>query len=442
MTRKFFAGIAFGVSLSIFSLSGCGGGGTEATAPTVPVRVSLNSSLVNVSPSGTFDFDATVAGTANTSVTWNVVGGSPSGTVSADGIYTAPTLPGIYRVEAVSIADPSVKGIATVTVTTGINVTIVQQNIPLKTYDDFQFTANVTGTGNTEVQWSVSGAGAAGTITNQGLYTAPSTPGTYTISAKSTADLTKNFTTTIVVSNGLETKIKSPTTQLISVPTSTVKFNAKVVGSSSRALTFSADGGTIVAGAANTDGSIPATWTAPTTPGIYTITATSTSDPSKTSTQTVKVVSSAKAVFSIADRGEFTINLDSVGAPATAANFVSLVNDKFYDGIRFHRIETTLIQGGSPPSRTAALDSDEVRNGGPGYTIDLETTPTSHVRGVISMASVSGVPNSAGSQFFIMKADEPAYDGQYASFGTISSGLNVIDTVILGDTITSIVITE
>lgn len=442
MTRNVFAGIAFGVALFTFGLSGCGGGGTDTVAPTVAVRVTLNSSTVNVSPGGTHDFDATITGTANTAIAWSVVGGSPSGTVNSDGVYTAPTLPGIYRVEAVSVADPSVKGIATVTVTTGVNITINEQNVPLKTFDDFQFSANVTGTGTTEVQWSVSGAGAAGTITNQGLYTAPSTPGTYTISAKSAVDLTKNFTTTVVISSGLETKIKSPTTQLVSVPTSKVKFNAKVVGSNSRALTYSADGGSIVAGAVNPDGSVPATWTAPSTPGIYTITATSTTDPSRTSTRTVKVVSAAKAVVDIADRGSFTIDLDIAGAPATAANFVSLVNDKFYDGIRFHRIETSLIQGGSPASRTAALDSDEVRNGGPGYTINLETTALSHLRGVISMASVSGVPNSAGSQFFIMKTDTPAYDGQYASFGSISSGLSVIDAVILGDTITSIVITE
>ena len=113
-------------------------------------------------------------------------------------------------------------------------------------------------------------------------------------------------------------------------------------------------------------------------------------------------------------------------APNTVNNFVSLVNKGFYDGVIFHRvIPGFMIQGGDPKG---------IGVGGPGYSIKGEFTANGfkndlkHSRGVLSMARTSA-PNSAGSQFFIMHEDSPHLDGQYAAFGKITEGLDVVDRI-------------
>jgi len=113
-------------------------------------------------------------------------------------------------------------------------------------------------------------------------------------------------------------------------------------------------------------------------------------------------------------------------APNTVSNFVSLANSGFYNGIIFHRvIEDFMIQGGDPTG---------MGTGGPGYRIAGEFTANGfknnlkHSRGVLSMAR-SMMPNSAGSQFFIMHADSPHLDGQYASFGKLIEGFDVLDEI-------------
>lgn len=114
-------------------------------------------------------------------------------------------------------------------------------------------------------------------------------------------------------------------------------------------------------------------------------------------------------------------------APKTVANFLELVDKKFYDGLIFHRvIPGFMIQGGCPEGSGM---------GGPGHTIDGEFSangvdnPLKHSRGVISMARAMD-PNSAGSQFFIMVEDAPHLDGQYASFGSVTEGLDVVDRIV------------
>ena len=113
-------------------------------------------------------------------------------------------------------------------------------------------------------------------------------------------------------------------------------------------------------------------------------------------------------------------------APNTVANFVELANAGFYDGLIFHRvIPGFMIQGGDPQGTGF---------GGPGYGIKGEFAANgfennlSHERGVISMAR-SADPDSAGSQFFIMHADYPALDGQYAAFGRVIEGIEAVDHV-------------
>lgn len=113
-------------------------------------------------------------------------------------------------------------------------------------------------------------------------------------------------------------------------------------------------------------------------------------------------------------------------APISVNNFISLINEGFYDGIIFHRvIEGFMIQGGDPKG---------TGTGGPGYSIKGEFRANGvenslrHSRGVLSMARTM-IPDSAGSQFFIMHQDSPHLDGQYAAFGKVTEGMDVVDAI-------------
>lgn len=130
--------------------------------------------------------------------------------------------------------------------------------------------------------------------------------------------------------------------------------------------------------------------------------------------------------FEMKDGDVFHVELYPEIAPNTVNNFISLTKKGYYDGLCFHRvIEGFMIQGGDPKGNGT---------GGPGYSIRGEFTRNGfkndlkHKRGVISMAR-SMMPNSAGSQFFIMHKDSPHLDGQYAAFGAVISGIEVIDKI-------------
>ena len=127
------------------------------------------------------------------------------------------------------------------------------------------------------------------------------------------------------------------------------------------------------------------------------------------------------------DGGVIDLELDAQAAPITVENFLKLVNDGFYDGLTFHRIiPGFMIQGGCP---------DGTGMGGPGWHIKGEfarngvPNPIKHTRGVISMARAMD-PNSAGSQFFIMVANAPHLDGDYASFGMVIEGQEEADRIV------------
>lgn len=131
--------------------------------------------------------------------------------------------------------------------------------------------------------------------------------------------------------------------------------------------------------------------------------------------------------FEMADGDKFYAELYPDVAPNTVNNFISLVKKGFYNGLTFHRvISGFMIQGGDPKGNGT---------GGPGYTIrgefaknGFKTNNLKHTRGVISMAR-SMMPNSAGSQFFIMHEDAPHLDGQYAAFGKVIEGMEVVDKI-------------
>ena len=132
------------------------------------------------------------------------------------------------------------------------------------------------------------------------------------------------------------------------------------------------------------------------------------------------------ATIEMENGGVMKIELYPEVAPQSVRNFISLANKGFYNGVIFHRvIRSFMIQGGDPQG---------LGIGGPGYSIYGEfksngfDNPVKHERGVISMARTN-VPNSAGSQFFIMHKDAPHLDGQYAAFGKITKGIEVVDKI-------------
>ena len=135
--------------------------------------------------------------------------------------------------------------------------------------------------------------------------------------------------------------------------------------------------------------------------------------------------------LTMTDGSVIKIELYPEVAPNTVRNFISLINEKFYDGLTFHRvISGFMIQGGCPQGNGM---------GGPDYQIKGEFNQNgfqndlAHSRGVISMARAMS-PNSAGSQFFIMHQDAPHLDGAYAAFGMVIEGMDVVDKIAAVDT--------
>ncbi len=132
-------------------------------------------------------------------------------------------------------------------------------------------------------------------------------------------------------------------------------------------------------------------------------------------------------IITMEDGGEITLELYPDKAPNTVNNFLSLASMGFYDGLTFHRvISGFMIQGGDPNGNGT---------GGPGYTIKGEfsmngckSNDIKHARGVVSMARATR-PDSAGSQFFIMHSNASYLDGQYAAFGRVIDGMDVVDRI-------------
>ncbi|MBQ4556016.1 MAG: peptidylprolyl isomerase [Clostridia bacterium] len=124
--------------------------------------------------------------------------------------------------------------------------------------------------------------------------------------------------------------------------------------------------------------------------------------------------------------GIIKVELDNVAAPQTAANFEKLVKEGFYDGLIFHRvINGFMIQGGDPTGTGCGGSGENIIGE---FAMNGHLNPISHVRGVISMAR-SQHPDSASSQFFIVHADALFLDGQYAAFGKVVEGMEVVDEI-------------
>lgn len=124
--------------------------------------------------------------------------------------------------------------------------------------------------------------------------------------------------------------------------------------------------------------------------------------------------------------GTIALELDADVAPITVENFANLVNEGFYNGLTFHRIISGfMIQGGDPLGNGTGGSSKTIKGE---FASNGVKNSISHVRGTISMAR-SSMPNSASSQFFIVHQDSTFLDGQYAAFGTVTSGMEVVDKI-------------
>ena len=150
--------------------------------------------------------------------------------------------------------------------------------------------------------------------------------------------------------------------------------------------------------------------------------------PAEKTSEFIEGKSNPIATIKVKDYGTITVELYYDKAPNTVKNFISLANKGFYDGLTFHRvIEGFMIQGGCP---------NGTGTGGPGYSIKGEfanngfaTNDIKHVRGTISMGRRGNDMDSAGSQFFICQEDYSYGDGDYAAFGMVTDGMDVVDKI-------------
>lgn len=130
--------------------------------------------------------------------------------------------------------------------------------------------------------------------------------------------------------------------------------------------------------------------------------------------------------INIKDYGTIKVELDADAAPITVTNFMKLVEEGFYDGLTFHRIISGfMIQGGDPNGNGTGGSSETIKGE---FALNGYENPISHTRGVISMAR-SQVLDSASSQFFIMHQDGTYLDGQYAAFGEVTEGIEIVDAI-------------
>ena len=314
------------------------------------VGITLTPTSASMQSGTTKQFSATVTGSSNTSVTWSATGGS----VSSAGLYTAPGSAGTYTVTATSAADTTKKASATVTVTAAaaVSVSVSPTTASLNAGTTKTFTATVTGSSNTAVTWTATG----GTVSSAGLYTAPSSAGTYTVTATSAADTTKKASATVTVTSTAAVAVSISPTSTALAPNANTTFTATVSNSSNTAVTWSASGGTI----SGTGNSI--TYTAPSSTGSYTVTATSMADTSKQASATITDASNSAGKFegygANATGGSNVVhvtNTSSSGSGSFAAAIASSGNHVVFDvggtiSGTFYIPSNTTIDGFSAPS--------------------------------------------------------------------------------------------
>jgi Bacterial Ig-like domain (group 2) len=338
--------ILFSIIVFLLISIGCGGGGNSSSGNSgTEVSVAISPTTATVNAGGTQQFQATVTGSNNTGVLWqvnNVTGGSAAnGTISTSGLYTAPptTVAIQVTVSAVSVADPTKTASATVTVNpvaTG-TVTVSPATATIAVGGTQQFTVTMMGGSEVNVTWSVDGItggnSSVGTISSSGLYTAPSTAGMHTITATSVSNISGSAAVSVILLT------LSPTSASLS-PNGTQQFTANVQGTNNTAVTWSVDG---VAGGNNTVGTISSSglYTAPPAPGMHTVTATSAALPSYSVNASVTVTGAPPGVVSVltyhnddvrdgANLNETTLNPSNVNSTQFGKLFALPVDAQVY----------------------------------------------------------------------------------------------------------------
>jgi hypothetical protein len=292
-------------------------GRTTSSAATLNV-VAAGAVAIAVSPnnttvvSGTTQlFTATVTGTSNTAVTWSVSGAGCSGTacgnISGGGLYTAPASvpsPATLQVTVTSVADPTKSASASVTIVAAaaILLSISPTSASVPTASVGSFTATVTGTPNTAVTWSLTGAGCSGsscgtlsTSSLSAVYTAPRvapSPASVNVVATSMADSTKSATANVTIMSVVVITVAPASTSVATAATQ--QLTASVVGTSNTAVTWTVQGtgcNTTACGTIDSTGLYTAPSAVP-SPAAVTITATSSADPTKTGSASVAIYSS------------------------------------------------------------------------------------------------------------------------------------------------------
>jgi cyclophilin family peptidyl-prolyl cis-trans isomerase len=147
-------------------------------------------------------------------------------------------------------------------------------------------------------------------------------------------------------------------------------------------------------------------------------------------------------IITLEKGGQITLELWPSEAPNHVKNFVDLAGKAFYDGQRVHRVEPGfVVQFGDPQSKTLPVDHPRMGTGGPGHTVKAEFNKRPFERGVLGMAR-SQDPDSAGSQVYIMLGPAPFLNGKYTAFGRVVKGMEVVDTIKVGDRIKTIAVAD
>jgi len=411
-------------------LFGCGGSGGSGSP--APYRgISITPSPIKLKPNESIQLTAIVDG-GKQAVVWSLPGVGPTsqGSFTEPGKYKAPAASGNYTIRAEVAGEPTKFAQATAQVDSGYVVNITSSGSSNLPYSGTKtFSATVTGSSSNEVTWSAN----LGTITALGVYTAPSgavgtATFTDTITATSTADPSKTQTFIVTVAPPIE--IVDSTSARYALPQSRQTFQAKIAGVVvTSGVNWTASSGTI---------SAAGVWTGDaSTLGTVNITGTLASDSTKSASTQINVQANLNVRFRFSTAGDIVFALRPDKAPRHCANLVSLVNERFYEGIKLHRREENfVVQWGCPLTKTLPLTDPNIGTGGPGYTINFEANDLKHVKYSLGMARSSSL-DSAGSQIYVCLDVLNSLDGNYIVFGDVIQGQSAVDAIAVGDTITS-----
>jgi len=275
MTTNRFAILAL---LPLQGLAGCAGSVTDPGSPdpggaASQIVVAVEPEAAEVAPGGTVRFAASVTGTSDTAVGWSVEEGATGGTVSAEGVYTAPAASGTYHVAAAARADAKKRHVVPVKVTPkpSVAVAVTPRTASVAAGGRQTFTATVTGSANTTVSWSMAEPSGCGSVSSAGVYTAPVSAATCHVVATSAADPARGdvATVTVTASPAAVTVTLAPSSAAVDA-CQPFTFRATVTGSPDTAVAWS-----VQEGAAGGSITASGTYTAPATAGTYHVVATS-----------------------------------------------------------------------------------------------------------------------------------------------------------------------